>query len=89
MVNKSLLVSTGNTTLKDIVVTTGNSTLVKEIKIGKPVRRIVQATTNINRLDGVNTVDRTDGSLLIYNSNTELWEASVKLEDQDINGGSY
>jgi hypothetical protein len=74
---------------RSLVVSTGNTTLVKEIKVGRPVRRIVQATTNINSLDGVSTADRTDGSLLIYNSNTELWEATVSLEDQDINGGSY
>ena len=77
MVNRSILVSTDTTTV------------VKSITVGRPVRRVVQATANINNLQGVDTTAKVNGSVLVYNASTEKWTATLNLEEQNINGGSY
>ena len=74
---------------RNLSVTAGNTTIVKRIVVGKPVRRIVEAGSNINNLIGVNATSRVNGSVLVYNASSELWEATLDLEEQNINGGSY
>jgi len=37
----------------------------------------------------IDLTNLTNGSLLIYNDTTEVWEASILLESQIINGGQY
>lgn len=74
---------------RNLRITTGNTTIVKKITVGKPVRRIIQAESNINNLIGVNTTSKVNGSVLVYNASSELWEATLDLEEQNINGGGY
>lgn len=74
---------------RNLRITTGNTTIVKKITVGKPVRRVVKAEANINNLLGVNTTSKVNGSVLVYNASSELWEATLDLEEQNINGGSY
>ena len=75
--------------MSGIKVTPGNTTIVKKIVIGTPVRRVSEAALNINNLDGINTSNRVNGSVLVYNSTSSLWESTLDLEQQNINGGSY
>ena len=75
--------------MSGIKVTPGNTTIVKKIVIGTPVRRVSEAALNINDLDGINTSNRVNGSVLVYNSTSTLWESTLNLEQQNINGGSY
>ena len=75
--------------MSGITVTPGNTTIVKKIVIGTPVRRVSEAALNINSLDGINTSNRVNGSVLVYNSTSSLWESTLDLEQQNINGGSY
>ncbi len=75
--------------MSGITVTPGNTTIVKKIIIGTPVRRVSEAALNINNLDGINTSNRVNGSVLVYNSTSTLWESTLDLEQQNINGGSY
>ena len=75
--------------MSGITVTPGNTTIVKKIVIGTPVRRVSEAALNINNLDGINTSNRVNGSVLVYNSTNSLWESTLDLEQQNINGGSY
>jgi hypothetical protein len=75
--------------MSGITVTPGNTTIVKKIVIGTPVRRVSEAALNINNLDGINTSNRVNGSVLVYNSTSSLWESTLDLEQQNINGGSY
>ena len=75
--------------MSGITVTPGNTTIVKKIVIGTPVRRVSEAALNINNLDGINTSNRVNGSVLVYNSTSTLWESTLDLEQQNINGGSY
>ena len=75
--------------MSGITVTPGNTTIVKRIVIGTPVRRVSEAALNINNLDGINTSNRVNGSVLVYNSTSSLWESTLDLEQQNINGGSY
>jgi hypothetical protein len=77
MVNRSILVATDTTTI------------VKSVTVGRPVRRVVQATSNINDLQGIDTTAKVNGSVLVYNASTEKWTATLDLEQQNINGGSY
>ena len=74
---------------RNLSVTAGNTTIVKRIVVGRPVRRIVEAGSNINNLIGVDATSRVNGSVLVYNASSELWEATLDLEEQNINGGSY
>lgn len=74
---------------RSVIVASGNTTIVSRVVIGKPVRRVTSGAFNINNLSGVDTVGAVNGALLIYNSSLEKWTASIELNDQDINGGSY
>lgn len=74
---------------RNLSVTAGNTTIVKRIVVGRPVRRIVEDTGNINLLNGVDTTSKVNGSVLVYNATSGDWEATLDLEEQNINGGSY
>lgn len=75
--------------MSGIKVTPGNTTIIKKIIIGTPVKRVSEAALNINNLDGIDTSNRVNGSVLVYNSTNSLWESTLNLEQQNINGGSY
>ena len=75
--------------MSGITVTPGNTTIIKKIVVGTPVRRVSEAALNINNLAGVDTSSRVNGSVLVYNSTSTLWESTLNLEQQNINGGSY
>ncbi len=49
----------------------------------------VIAVRRISDLIDVDTSGKTDGSLLIYDEETEKFKASTLLDKQDINGGQY
>lgn len=70
-------------------ITVGNNTKIKRVIVGTPVRRVTAGAFVIDDVGGVDTTGATDGSILIYNSTTGLWTASLDLENQNINGGSY
>jgi len=72
-----------------IVAVAGTTTQVKKVVVGTPVRRVTSGAFDINNLGGVNTAGAVNGSLLIFNSTSAKWEASLDLEEQNINGGSY
>lgn len=73
-----------------VVVTSGATTQVKKVVVGTPVRRVSGgASTSINNLAGINTRGAEQGDVLVYNATTTNWEATKKLEEQNINGGSY
>ena len=74
---------------RNITVTTGQTTIIKKIKVGTPVRRIREANFNLNELLGVNTAGKVNGSVLVYNASSGDWEATLDLEEQNINGGQF
>ena len=71
------------------VVAVGSTTQVKKVIIGTPVKRVTSGGFNVDNIDGVDTSGATNGSMLLYNSATSTWVASIDLEEQNINGGSY
>ena len=75
--------------MSSITVSPGNTTLIKKIVIGTPVRNVTEATSNINQLNGINTSGKVNGSVLVYNASNSLWEATLDLEQQNVNGGSF
>jgi|GEM_PF-2314544 len=75
--------------MSGITVTPGNTTIIKRIVVGTPVRRVSEAALDLNNLAGVDTSSRVNGSVLVYNSTSTLWESTLNLEQQNINGGSY
>jgi len=72
-----------------VTVSLRGRTKVKKVVVGKPIRRVVGNSGNIDNLSGVSTVGKEEGSLLIYNSSSERWEAKLTLEEQEISGGQY
>lgn len=74
---------------RSILVSTDTTTIVKSITVGRPVRRVVQASADINDLQGIDTSAKVNGSVLVYNTSTDKWTATIDLENQNINGGSY
>lgn len=72
-----------------ITVSPGQTTIVKKITIGTPVRKVTEATANLNELAGIDTSARVNGSVLVYNATSTLWEATLDLEQQNVNGGSF
>lgn len=71
------------------VVTAGATTQVKKVVVGSPVRRVTSGAFNINNLGGIDTTGAVNGSVLVYNGSTTSWTATLDLEEQNINGGSY
>ena len=72
-----------------ITVSPGQTTIVKKITVGTPVRKVTEATDNINELAGIDTSAKVNGSVLVYNASSTLWEATLDLEQQNINGGNF
>jgi len=72
-----------------ITVSPGQTTIVKKITVGTPVRKVTEASTNINTLAGIDTSAKVNGSVLVYNASSTLWEATLDLEQQNVNGGSF
>jgi hypothetical protein len=83
----TIAVTLNETLVKKAV--TLNETLIKKVKVGTPVRSIVESTNNINGLEGISTLSKVNGSVLVYNGTSDKWEATLDLEQQNINGGSY
>ncbi len=75
--------------MTNVINVTLNETLVKKVRVGVPVRSIVESTNNINGLEGINTSNKVNGSVLIYNGTSDKWEATLDLEQQNVNGGSF
>lgn len=74
---------------RNVLVTTGNTTIVKKVVLGRPVRRVQEQRLDFEEIRGLDLTGKTNGSVLVYNSTSELWEATLDLEQQNINGGSY
>ena len=72
-----------------VTVSLRGRTKVKKVVVGKPIRRVVASSGSIDALFGVSTIGAVEGSLLIYNESTGLWEASITLQEQEVNGGQY
>lgn len=68
----------------------GNNTQVKKVVIGTPIRRISNdATVYISNAADVELDTLTTGSVLVYDLTRAKWVATLDLEEQNINGGSY
>lgn len=72
-----------------ITVSSDQRTIVKQITVGRPVRRVAGGTVSIDTLQDVDTSGKVNGSVLVYNSTTGKWTATLDLQDQNINGGTY
>lgn len=85
-------VSKSNAETKHLVsgVSTGNTTKVKRVTLGKPVRRVYQATGNsMAGMDDVIAYTAEEGDVLVYHESDEKWHAQKLLDKQEINGGQY
>jgi hypothetical protein len=84
----AIRVGVSGVTTKKVAVT-GSNTLVKKINVGTPVRRVVSGQKSLAGLTDVDLTAKQDGSVLVYNTSSEKWKATLDLEKQNINGGSY
>lgn len=76
------------TTQVQRVTSTGTTTVVKQVKVGVPVRRVSGGNpVKLDRLADVDTNGAENGSVLVYNGTT--WLATRTLERQTINGGNF
>lgn len=71
------------------IVVASNNTIVKQVTIGRPVRRVIGSTSSVDGLQDVDVTNKVNGSVLVYNSSTGKWTATQDLENQNINGGHY
>jgi hypothetical protein len=85
----ALRVATGRTTKVKTVRGVGQTTQVKKVVVGRPVRNVSSGTTSINNLLGVDTSAKQDGSVLVYNTSSGNFEATIELKKQDIDGGGF
>jgi hypothetical protein len=84
----AIRVGTLGTTTKTVAVT-GSNTQVKQVVVGTPVKRVNGGSFNLSSLPDVDVVNITQGSVLVYETSTNKWTATLDLEEQNINGGSY
>lgn len=78
--------SRGITQVKQLTV---DKTKVKRVTVGRPVRKINEATSDISNIRGIDMTGAEDGSVLVWNSSEESFECTTVLENTDINGGQY
>lgn len=64
-------------------------TIVKNVRIGRPVKRVIPAGNTVGGAIDVEADQPEDGSVLVYDDTTEKWIATRILEKQFVNGGSY
>lgn len=72
-----------------VTVSLRGKTKVKRVVVGKPIRRIVSTTGNINNLAGVDTAGAVDGAILVFSEASGRFEATTELNNQEVNGGQY
>ena len=85
----SVRVGVSGVTTKSVAVS-GSTTQVKKVVVGTPVRRVSGGNVNLENLANVDAANPADGSLLIYNGNTNKWVATKEIGNgQNLNGGSF
>jgi hypothetical protein len=72
-----------------VTVSLRGTTKVKRVVVGKPIRRVLSTTGNINNIGGVDTSNVTDGAVLVYSATSGNFEATAELNNQEVNGGQY
>ena len=72
-----------------VTVSLRGTTKVKRVVVGKPIRRVLSTTGNINNIGGVDTSNVTDGAVLVYSASSGNFEATAELNNQEVNGGQY
>ena len=74
-----------------VVTSTGKSNFVKKVEIGQPVRTVSAGSSSITNLGGVNVVGRTHGSILMFDSDQQLFTAQTEINsvNNKINGGNF
>jgi hypothetical protein len=72
-----------------VTVSSRGTTKVKKVTVGKPIRKINPAVATVNNIAGISTEGAETGSVLVYNENTNTWEAQKTLENTNVNGGQY
>jgi hypothetical protein len=72
-----------------VTVSLRGTTKVKRVVVGKPIRRVLSTTGNINNIGGVDTSNVTDGAVLVYSTSSGNFEATSELNKQEVNGGQY
>ena len=74
-----------------VVTSTGRSNFVKKVEIGQPVRTVSAGSSSITNLGGVNVVGRTHGSILMFDSDQQLFTAQTEINsvNNKINGGNF
>lgn len=82
------VIDNGNTT-KVTKLVSGEDTIVKKVVVGRPIRRIKAAEGTFESLSGLDTSNKTNGSVLVYDGDREVFVATLLLENQIVNGGSY
>jgi len=78
-----------NSRTKVTKVTSRDQTMVKKVVLGRPIRRVQAGQGSIDGLQGVNTTGKTDGSVLVYSESSNVFEATLTLDKQIVNGGLY
>lgn len=76
-------------TERKIVVAPGTKTVVKQITVGRPVRRVTSSSTLLSGIRDVDITNLQDGSVLVYSTSSQKWVAQLDLDKQNVNGGSY
>jgi hypothetical protein len=64
-------------------------TKVRSVRVGRPINQIDPVTGSIFNISGVDTTQKEDGSVLVYNATSENFEATKTLQKQFINGGNF
>ena len=76
-----------------IKVVSGN-TQVKQVTVGSPVRivrRIKASDFDFGSIRGIDITGVTDGGMLVYNDNTQNFEAKIEISNTNttFNGGNF
>jgi hypothetical protein len=70
-----------------------NRTQIKKVKVGTPVRRVIQARNDLSALGDVDVTNLNAGALLQYSETNEKWVATNNVETDEgelrLNGGVF
>ena len=64
-------------------------TKVHSVRVGRPINQIDPVTGSIFNISGIDTTQKENGSLLVYNSTSDKFETTRTLDKQFINGGNF
>ena len=72
-----------------LIETSGEVTVITEAQQGPTGPRGLSGIENISAANDVDSSNKTNGSVLVYSTQSQKWVATTQLENQNVESGHY